>query len=90
MTTEYRPRLSVEIPEEYSTKLRKYLTHGMQKRIFQRMTGNLVKLLEKYGEGIVAACVLDNEIMLEDLMNILLKPDNEDKTKRSDHTGSET
>lgn len=74
MTTEYRPRLSVEIPEEYSTKLRKYLTHGMQKRIFQRMTGNLVRLLEKYGEGVVAACVLDNEIRLEDLMNVLLKP----------------
>jgi hypothetical protein len=76
----HRPRLSIEIPEDYYFKLQRFLTHGMRKRLYVRMTGNLIKLIEKYGEGVVA-CTLDDSLSLEDLMKLLLRPC-EDQTER--------
>lgn len=42
-------RLSVELSEEQYQKLRQFLEHGMQKKIFSIMVDDLIALFERYG-----------------------------------------
>ena len=68
-----RPRLSIEITPEQQIRLRNCITqHGLQRAIFSKMIDNLCGVVEKYGEGVLA-CVLDDQLEIEELMKLLLK-----------------
>lgn len=74
LTKSYRPRLTVEISEEQKTRLDRCLSqHGIRKPVFSRIVDNLCDLVEKYGENVLGV-VLGDELTLEELMKILLKP----------------
>ena len=68
-----RPRLSVEITYEQRLRLSSCITqHGLQRAVFSKMIDNLCDMIEKYGEGVLA-CVLDDDLSVEELMKLLLK-----------------
>lgn len=75
---DYRPRLSVEVPHETAERLRETIPHGLQKRIFNRMADNLLDLIDKYGQGVIA-CILDDSLSLEEIMSLLMKNEGKDK-----------
>jgi hypothetical protein len=54
----YRPRLSVEISDEQQLKLQKYLDHGMQKKLFNIVVDDVIKMLEKHGRNFLAAVIM--------------------------------
>lgn len=78
LTKSYRPRLTVEISEEQKIRLDRYLSqHGIRKPIFGRIVDNLCDLVEKYGENVLG-CILGDDLTVEELMKILLKPKEEE------------
>lgn len=77
LTKSYRPRLTVEISEEQKIRLDRCLSqHGIRKPIFSRIVDNLCDLVEKYGENVLG-CILGDDLTVEELMKILLKPKEE-------------
>ena len=64
---DYRPRLSIEIPQETSLKLRKLMPHGMQKIVFNQIIDDLISLMEEHGAGRVIGAYVSKAISLEEL-----------------------
>lgn len=64
---DYRPRLSIEIPQEISIKLRKLMPHGMQKVVFNLILDDLLNLMEKHGAGKVIGAYVSRAVTLEDI-----------------------
>lgn len=54
----YRPRLSVEISPDHQLALQKFLDHGMQKKLFNIIVDDVVKMLEKHGRNFLAAVIM--------------------------------
>lgn len=54
----HRPRLSVEISPEQQIKLQKFLDHGMQKKLFNIIVDDVIKMIEKHGRNFLAAVIL--------------------------------
>jgi len=44
----------------------------LQRAVFSKMIDNLCGVVEKYGEGVLA-CVLDDQLTVEELMKLLLR-----------------
>lgn len=71
----FRPRLSVDITENQSQKLSKYLDFGMKKVVFGVIVDDLIYLIEKYGAGKVLGLLLERSITLKEISKINLKED---------------
>jgi hypothetical protein len=67
MNTDYRPRLSIEIPQETSVRLRKLMPHGMQKLVFNLIVEDLLDLMEEHGSGKVIGAYVSRAVSLEDI-----------------------
>ena len=57
-TNVYRPRLSVEITEEQQHALQKHLDHGMQKKLFNIVVSDVIRMMEQYGRNFLAAVIM--------------------------------
>ena len=55
---DYRPRLSVDLTEEQSKKLRQYLPWGLQRALFSAIIDDIISLYEiGMGDKVVQAIV---------------------------------
>lgn len=55
---EYRPRLSVDLTEEQSKKLRQYIPWGLQKALFSAIIDDIISLMETdKGDKVIQAIV---------------------------------
>ena len=66
----FRPRLSVDITEEQSQGLLRYLDHGMRKAIFGVLIDDLLELFEKHGAGPVIGLLIERSITLKDVCRL--------------------
>ena len=87
MTTEYRPRLSVDIMPEQHRKIQKYFPHGTIKLVFRLVVDDLLAMIERHGAGVVLGCFIDRDIKLEEILRgndtRFRRLDNEDAISRS-------
>lgn len=67
MTDEYRPRISIDVTEEQRLALQKYVPWGTQNALFGALIDQLIPLLEKHGDTIIAF-ILNNKITAETLL----------------------
>uniref|UniRef100_A0A6H1ZQA8 Uncharacterized protein n=2 Tax=viral metagenome TaxID=1070528 RepID=A0A6H1ZQA8_9ZZZZ len=59
MTTNiHRPRLSVEISAQQQLDLQKYLDHGMQKKLFNIVIDDVLRMLKVHGRQFLAAVIM--------------------------------
>ena len=54
----HRPRLSVEISPEQQLALQKFLDHGMQKKLFNIIIDDVIKMLKLHGRTFLAAVIM--------------------------------
>jgi len=54
----HRPRLSVEITPEQQLALQKYLDHGMQKKLFNILVDDVLRMLKSHGRNFLAAVIM--------------------------------
>ena len=76
-TNIYRPRLSVEITSEQQQALQKHLDHGMQKKLFNIVISDVIRMMEKHGRTFLAAVIM-HKLSYEDY-NTLEIPDGKSK-----------
>jgi len=72
MTSDYRPRLSVDISERHNQLMLKYLDYGMRKRIFFAIIEDLFNLIEKHGAPKVIGAFTERAITLEEICKLKL------------------
>ena len=81
MTTNiHRPRLSVEISAEQQLALQKHLDHGMQKKLFNIVINDVIKMLEIHGRNFLAAVVL-HRLSYQDYNSLEIPKDKSSKKK---------
>jgi len=73
MHPDYRPRLTVDITEEQSRKLNKYLDYGMRKRVFGVIIDDLFRLFDEYGVGVILGLFTERSITLRDICKLEVK-----------------
>jgi hypothetical protein len=54
----HRPRLSVEITPEQQLALQKFLDHGMQKKLFNIIVDDVIRMLKQHGRNFLAAVIM--------------------------------
>lgn len=71
-TSEYRPRLSIEILEEHRIALNKHLggVHGLQKAVFTIIIEDLIDMLESPKGELYLAALLKRHINLMDFLRV--------------------
>ena len=77
--TNYRARLSIDIPREHADKLYKYLEWGIKGKVFRVIVNDLIEMIEKFGVTMVVGAFLERHITLQDIVKIGLE-DKDDKT----------
>lgn len=55
MSVTYRPRLSIEITDEQSRKLKQLIPWGLKNQLFQLIIDDVIDMLESHGEIALAA-----------------------------------
>jgi len=73
MAIKYTKRLSVDISEEQSLGLDRYLEHGMKKQIFHLLIDNLLELFEKHGAAIVIGALMTKVIGVKEVAKLNLE-----------------
>jgi hypothetical protein len=81
MNQKYKPRLSVEIPEESLLALRSHLPIGFQKTIYNLITDDLILLLNKFGANQVMAAFCAKDITLEKMCRLKVGGKNDHDTQ---------
>jgi hypothetical protein len=66
MLSNYRPRLSIEISNEQYNALGRLIPWGVKSELFSAIIDDLIDLLEKEGEIVIAA-VLTKRLKIKDL-----------------------
>jgi len=79
-TNIHRPRLSVEISAEQQLALQKHLDHGMQKKLFNIVINDVIKMLEIHGRNFLAAVVL-HRLSYQDYNSLEIPKDKSSKKK---------
>jgi hypothetical protein len=72
---EYRPRLTLDIPEETLNKLRSLIPWGIRSQLFTVIINDLNDIMEENGAGFVTGALLQRDITLKDIIQIELKED---------------
>lgn len=65
--SEYRPRLSIELPQEKYDRLKFLLPHGTKKIVFNLIVDDLIELIERHGAGNIIGAFIQRDITLQDL-----------------------
>jgi len=73
LSSEFRPRLSVEITQEQSDKLYRYLEWGERRRVFSIMIDDLIKAFETFGAGKVIGALKSREVNTFDIVKLNLE-----------------
>ena len=76
----HRPRLSVEISPEQQLALQKFLDHGMQKKLFNIIVDDVIKMLKLHGRTFLAAVIMHKLSYQEYTTLEVSKDANVDKT----------
>lgn len=84
----YRPRLSVEISPEHQLALQKQLDHGMQKKLFNIIVDDVVKMLEKHGRNFLAAVIM-HKLSYQDYTSLELTSASKIKRREFENGNSE-
>jgi len=69
MSTDYRPRLSIEITEEQHLALGRLIPWGAKNELFRVIIDDVITLLEKHGAIIIAA-ILTRRLNVGDLPTV--------------------
>jgi hypothetical protein len=70
MESDYKPRLSIEIPQEKKDRLKVLLPHGTQKIVFNLIVDDLIDILETHGSGKVIGAFIERDITLKELLKM--------------------
>lgn len=73
MTSDYRPRLNVDIPAELRRELTDKVPWGLLTKIMVVILQDLVDLINKHGTGTVCGALLDRKIALEHICKLKLE-----------------
>ena len=65
----YRPRLSIEITQDQSNRLRKLIPWGLKNQLFSVLTDDVIRLAEQHGPTFLAA-ILARSIGLENYTSL--------------------
>lgn len=68
---DYRPRLSVDLTEEQSEKLRRYIPWGLQKPLFVAIIDDLIDLFDKGKADMVIQAIVSGLIKPSELLKTL-------------------
>ena len=71
-TSNYVPRLSIDITEEQSKGL-SVLEFGMRKQIFHLIIDDLLKLFEKHSPVLIIGAMLEKSIGVKEICKLKLK-----------------
>jgi len=74
MTTDYRPRLSIEISDQQARELRDLIPWGLRKQLFTVIVEDVIRLTRKYGHTFIAA-VIAGKIQLADYSSMEVPTD---------------
>ena len=69
MSINYRPRLSIEITDEQSKKLKQLIPWGVKNELFSTIIDDVIKLIEENGEIVIAA-MLTRKLLTRSLPSI--------------------
>lgn len=69
MTSEYNPRLSVEITDEQSKALQDLIPWGLRRQLFKTIIDDVIRLTRQHGYTFIAA-VISGAIKLEDYSSL--------------------
>ena len=72
MTSNFTPRLNVDISEESYIKLRKLLPHGTRKLVINALVEDLIRLMETYGSGQIVGAVINRDLGIKEVCKITL------------------
>lgn len=70
---EYRPRITLDIPEEKLNELRNLIPWGIRSQIFEVIIDDFIAILKKHGSGVVIGALLQRDIDLKQILSIDLK-----------------
>lgn len=76
MTTDYRPRLSIEITEEQNKALQELIPWGLKNQLFSTIIDQLIPLLRRRGPDVIAMIITDHINVAQ-----LLREDKDGKSK---------
>ena len=79
MTNDYRPRISITLPEELKRRLTEAIPWGMQNRVFCVIVEDLVSLIEKYGINLVVYAFSERELTLNKMCKLNIKEENKNE-----------
>lgn len=68
--SEYRPRLTIDIPEELLNELRSLIPWGIRSKIFEVIIQDFVTMLKENNPGYVVGALLARDIDLKDIVNL--------------------
>jgi hypothetical protein len=73
MDRDFRPRLSVDMPEELHLKMRNLIPHGLRGKVFILMVSDLIDLIERFGAGVVLGSFIEREVTMKDICKLDLE-----------------
>ena len=74
MSTDYRPRLSIEISDQQARELRDLIPWGLRKQLFSTVVNDVIRLTRKHGHAFIAA-VLAGHARYEDYTSMEVPSD---------------
>lgn len=69
---DYRPRLTLDIPEDVLNDLRSLIPWGIRSQLFTVIITDLNTTLKKHGAGFVVGALLQRDIALKDILQVEL------------------
>lgn len=80
MTNDYRPRISITLPEELKNRLTEAIPWGMQNRVFCVIVEDLVSLIEKHGINLVIYAFSERELTLDKMCRLNIEKENRNES----------
>jgi hypothetical protein len=70
VSSEYKPRLTVEISQEDAFALRRHLPIGFQKVVFNLIVKDLIRVMDRFGANQIIAAFCNQDINLEKMCRL--------------------
>ena len=83
MSSEYKPRLTVEISQEDSFALRRHLPIGFQKLVFNLIVKDLIRLMDHFGANQIISAFCSQDINLEKMCRLKIGGSGNDDNSQS-------
>ncbi len=68
--SEYRPRLTLDIPEDVLNELRTLIPWGIRSQLFTVIIKDFNEILKKHGSGYVIGALLQRDIDLKTILQV--------------------